>query len=101
MLERARLEFKEELGATANGAWIDLGSVKQKGGKLVHAWAFEGELEGEVISNTFTMEWPPRSGTLAEFPEIDRAEFFSITMARLKINPAQVAFLDRLEDSVA
>lgn len=96
---RARLEFEEELGIEPPGSeWIALGSVKQKGGKTVHAWAIEGELPAGfvVASNTFAMEWPPRSGRTQEFPEIDRAEFFPIEVAKEKINEAQVEFLDRL-----
>jgi predicted NUDIX family NTP pyrophosphohydrolase len=99
LLARAQLEFREELGMNPIAQdWIELGTVKQKGGKTVHAWAFEGELPSDfaVASNTFTMEWPPRSGRTQEFPEIDRAEFFPIEMAKEKINQAQVAFLDRL-----
>jgi predicted NUDIX family NTP pyrophosphohydrolase len=97
--DRARVEFKEELGiepAAAN--WIELGTVKQKGGKTVHAWAFEGDLPEDfaIVSNTFSMEWPPRSGRTQEFPEIDRAEFFPIELAREKINQAQIGFLERL-----
>jgi predicted NUDIX family NTP pyrophosphohydrolase len=101
LLDRARREFEEELGVKPDGQWIDLGWIKQKGGKTVHAWAFEGELKGNVVSNTFVMEWPPGSGRLTEFPEIDRAEFFSIKAAALKINRAQIAFLDRLQESLA
>jgi len=98
LLERAQIEFEEELGIQPHGNWIELGSIKQKGGKTVHAWAFEGDLPNsfEFKSNTFEMEWPPRSGKLKQFPEIDRAEFFVEEVARRKINPAQVPFLDRL-----
>jgi len=99
LLVRAQLEFREELGVNPSASdWIELGTVKQKGGKTVHAWAFEGELPPDfvVASNTFTMEWPPRSGRTQEFPEIDRAEFFPIELAKEKINQAQVEFLDRL-----
>lgn len=99
LLSRARMEFREELGIeVAASNFIELGAVKQKGGKTVHAWAFEGDLPADfvVASNSFTMEWPPRSGRTQEFPEIDRAEFFSIEEARQKINPAQIDFLDRL-----
>jgi len=99
LLVRAQLEFREELGVNPSASdWIELGTVKQKGGKTVHAWAFEGELPPDfvVASNTFTMEWPPRSGRAQEFPEIDRAEFFPIELAKEKINQAQVEFLDRL-----
>jgi predicted NUDIX family NTP pyrophosphohydrolase len=101
MLARARIEFEEELGIPAPpGQPIELGSIKQKGGKIVHAWGIEGDLEENFkpVSNTFNIEWPPHSGRMSEFPEIDRAEFFSLPMARQKINSAQVAFLDRLSD---
>jgi predicted NUDIX family NTP pyrophosphohydrolase len=72
--------------------------VKQKGGKAVHAWAVEGDLDTTSIrSNTFKMEWPPKSGNQVEFPEVDRAAFFDLTTARKKINPAQVALLVEVE----
>jgi predicted NUDIX family NTP pyrophosphohydrolase len=99
LLERARIEFEEELGIRPSADWIPLGSVKQKGGKTVQAWAFEGDLPPnfECKSNLFEIEWPPRSGKRASFPEIDKAEFFPEELARKKINPAQVAFLTRLK----
>jgi predicted NUDIX family NTP pyrophosphohydrolase len=76
---------------------VELDDVKQKGGKVVTAWAAEGDLDADAVrSNTFTMEWPPRSGRTAEFPEIDRAGWFGIDEAREKLNPAQAEFLDRL-----
>jgi predicted NUDIX family NTP pyrophosphohydrolase len=98
LLERARIEFKEELGVAAVGNWMDLGSVKQKGGKTVYAWAFAGDLEDDFkpVSNTFEIEWPPRSGKVQRFPEVDRASFFAIADAKQKINGAQTVFLDRL-----
>src|SRR2546423_1811190 len=79
LLTRAQTEFEEELGVAPHGEWIDLGSVKQKGGKTVHAWAFEGDLPNDFVlkSNTFEVEWPPRSARMQTFPEVDRAEFFS------------------------
>jgi predicted NUDIX family NTP pyrophosphohydrolase len=91
-------EFEEELGVgLPPGELAELGSVKQKGGKVVTAWAAEGDLDaGAVTSNTFTMEWPPRSGRTAEFPEIDRAGWFEIGTAREKLVPAQTEFLERL-----
>jgi predicted NUDIX family NTP pyrophosphohydrolase len=101
----ARREFLEEtgtdLGACATGEPIDLGTVTQRGGKVVRAFAFEGDWpEGaEVRSNTFSLEWPRGSGTIREFPEVDRAGFFSLAEARRRINPAQAAFLDRLLDA--
>ena len=87
-----------ELGVRLAGEFIELGSIKQKGGKTVYAWAIEGDLPDDfkLKSNTFEIEWPPRSGKRKEFPEIDRAAFFSDEVARQKINPAQIPFLDRL-----
>jgi predicted NUDIX family NTP pyrophosphohydrolase len=98
----ARREFEEELGTYPEGELIPLGEVRQKAGKVVHAWALEGDLDiAKIRSNTFQMEWPPRSGKMQEFPEIDRAEFFSLDEARKKINPAQAEFIDRLERILA
>src|SRR3954454_7107077 len=89
LLETARREFEEEIGLRPSGPFVALTSVKQSGGKTVHAWAFEGDCEPTtVVSNTFTMEWPPRSGQQVEFPEIDRCDFFDIGEARDKVNPA-------------
>jgi predicted NUDIX family NTP pyrophosphohydrolase len=103
LLARAKIEFEEEIGIKASGNFLPLGSIKQKGGKTVHGWAFEGDLPQnfEVISNLFEVEWPPRSGKVKEFPEVDRAEFFANEIARRKINPAQIPFLDRLHDALA
>ncbi len=103
LLMRAQIEFEEELGIKPSGNWIALGSVKQKGGKTVHAWAFEGNLPDsfKLNSNTFEMEWPPRSGRLNQFPEVDRAEFFIDEVARRKINPAQSVFLERLGAAIS
>jgi predicted NUDIX family NTP pyrophosphohydrolase len=100
LLTRAQIEFEEEVGFRPHGNWIELGSIKQKGGKTVHAWAFEGDLTDsfKLKSNTFEIEWPPRSGKLKQFPEIDRAEFFGEEVARRKINPAQIILLDRLRE---
>jgi predicted NUDIX family NTP pyrophosphohydrolase len=99
----ARREFQEELGVAApEGPFEDLGEVRQKSGKLVHAWAAAGELDPDAIeSNTCEIEWPPRSGRRIEIPEVDRAEWFSLERAREKINPAQVALLERLERVIA
>jgi len=98
LLRRAQIEFEEELGIKPSGEWIELGSIKQKGGKTVHAWAFEGDLPDsfKLRSNTFEMEWPPHSGKQQKFSEIDQAAFFSEEVARRKINSAQVILLDRL-----
>lgn len=98
LLAAARREFAEELGVTANGPFRALTPVKQKAGKVVHAWLFEGDLDPAAVkSNTFTIEWPPRCGKQAEFPEIDRAEFFPPDVARTKINPAQIPLIDEAE----
>lgn len=100
LLSRAQTEFEEEMGIRPSGDWIPLGSVKQKGGKTVHAWGFEGDLPEhfELKSNLFEMEWPPRSGKRQTFPEIDQADFLPEELARRKINPAQVLLLDRLHE---
>jgi predicted NUDIX family NTP pyrophosphohydrolase len=96
-------EFEEETGsALPPGELIELGDVKQKGGKVVTAWAAEGDLDAEAVrSNTFTMEWPPRSGRTAEFPEIDRASWFSADEAREKLVSAQAELVDRLLERLA
>ena len=98
LLTRAKREFEEEIGLGLDGTFVSLGSIKQKGGKAVHAWAVEGDLppDYQFKSNSFEMEWPPHSGRRQTFPEIDRAEFFSEPAARRKMNPAQAEFLDRL-----
>jgi predicted NUDIX family NTP pyrophosphohydrolase len=93
----AKRELQEEIGIVANATrYLALGSVRQKGGKTVHCWACEGDWDGTLVSNTFEMEWPPRSGKMRSFPEVDRAAFFSIAEARAKLNPAQAEFLARL-----
>jgi predicted NUDIX family NTP pyrophosphohydrolase len=96
-------EFEEETGtALSPPELIELGSVRQKGGKVVSAWAAEGDLDAEAVrSNTFTMEWPPRSGRTAEFPEIDRAAWFAPEAARTKLVQAQADFLDRLLERIS
>ncbi len=101
-LAAAYREFAEELGsAPPDGDPLPLGEIRQKGGKLVTAWAVEGDLDPTlVVSNLFTMTWPPRSGRLQEFPEIDRAQWFGVEVARAKILPAQEPFLDRLVDAL-
>ena len=98
-LDCARREFEEETGAAlAAEELLDLGDVRLKSGKIVSAWAAAGDLDaGAVRSNTFEMEWPPRSGRRQSFPEVDRAEWFDLAVARGKLNPAQSEFVDRLE----
>lgn len=99
-LSTAKREFEEELGFPPQGELIPLGSVTLKSGKVVRAWAFEGDCDPKAIkSNTFTVEWPPRSGRRQEFPEVDRAGFFSLEEARKKINPGLAELLDRLRGS--
>jgi predicted NUDIX family NTP pyrophosphohydrolase len=98
-LEGARREFQEEVGIAPSGPFLPLTPVQQKGGKWVHAWAFAGDCEPTAsVSNTFTMEWPPRSGRLVEFPEVDRAEFWDAATARRKLNARQVPLIDELEE---
>lgn len=98
-LTAAIREFKEETGVVAHGNFIELEPVRQAGGKTILAWAFEGEFDPSALkSNTFSMEWPPRSGQLREFPEVDRAEWFSVIDARRKLNAAQAGLLDQLID---
>ncbi len=96
----ARREFAEELGQPPpDGELKPLGSVRQPGGKIVHAWAVRGDLDmSRVNSVTFAMEWPPKSGRMQDFPEVDRAGWFGLAEARRKILAAQGAFLDRLEE---
>jgi len=93
-------ELAEETGLRLDGEaeLADLGEIRQKAGKVVRAWAAEGDLDpAGLVSNTFELEWPPRSGRRKSFPEVDRAGWFSLTEAREKLLPAQVPFLDRLE----
>jgi len=101
-IDVARREFHEELGAPAPpGEVIPLGAVRQAGGKTVHAWAVPGDLDvTRTTSNTFELEWPPRSAKMQTFPEIDRAAWFDLDTARRKVLPAQRAFIDRLEEQL-
>jgi predicted NUDIX family NTP pyrophosphohydrolase len=97
-LEAARREFEEETGFPAAGHFRPLTPIRQPSGKMVHAWAFEGDCDPSAIkSNTFSMEWPPRSGKYQEFPEVDRAEWFTIEAAKDKILKGQGGFLDELQ----
>ena len=98
LLTRARREFAEETGFVLSGAFRPLAPIRQSGGKIVHAWAVEGDCDAAAIrSNSFELEWPPRSGGLRSFPEVDRAGWFALPLARDKINPAQRALIDELE----
>jgi predicted NUDIX family NTP pyrophosphohydrolase len=96
-LAAAKREFQEETGLAPGAELLALGSVKHKSGKKVSAWAFEGDCDPSALrSNTFQMEWPPRSGKTREFPEIDRAAFFTIEAARESMHPAEFEFVTRL-----
>ena len=98
LLRRAQVEFEEEVGFVPQGNFVGLGAIRQKGGKIVHAWAVEGDLPDDFTarSNTFELEWPPHSGQVQSFPEVDRAEFFGERIAREKIKAAQIELIDRL-----
>jgi predicted NUDIX family NTP pyrophosphohydrolase len=97
-LSAARREFEEETGGTPEGPFVALDPVRQPSGKVVCVWAAEGEFDvSRLVSNLFEMEWPPRSGRRMEFPEVDRAGWFTVDAARRKIVPGQAAFLDQLQ----
>jgi predicted NUDIX family NTP pyrophosphohydrolase len=96
-LAAARREFLEEVGQAVDGAFIALTPVKQRGGKVVHAWAVEGQVDASAVkSNMFEMEWPPRSGRTASFPEVDRGQWFPLAEALRRILPAQAPILQEL-----
>jgi predicted NUDIX family NTP pyrophosphohydrolase len=101
-LAAAKREFEEETGIVPGGEFIPLRPCRQAGGKVVHAWAFEGDCDpGTIVSNTFVMEWPPGSGRRRTFPEVDRAAWFPLEAARQKLLKGQVAFLDQLAEQLA
>jgi predicted NUDIX family NTP pyrophosphohydrolase len=102
-LSVAEREFEEELGRTPPaGARRDLGELDQSSAKRVHVWAIEGDVDAQhITSNTFDIEWPPKSGTMVSFPEVDRAAWFSLPEANVKLLVGQVGFLDRLTDSLS
>ena len=98
LLLTAQREFEEETSFVPDGDFIPLKPIKQKGGKIVHAWAFEGDCDPSAIkSNSFTIEWPPKSGREMQFPEVDRVEFFDLETARKKIKWGQDGLIDELE----
>ena len=100
-LAAARREFEEETGIPATGNFIELGELRQPGGKVVSAWAFEGDCDPKDLrSNTFTLEWPPKSGRQMEFPEVDRGSWYSVEEARRRLTPGQIIFVDRLLQKV-
>ena len=101
-LDAAKREFEEETGFTLEGDFISLDDLKQSSMKIVHAWTIEGDCHAAKIkSNTFSMEWPPRSGKQQEFPEVDRAEWFDIETAKIKLLKGQTPFLDKLLEKLA
>jgi predicted NUDIX family NTP pyrophosphohydrolase len=96
-LEAAKREFEEETGISVSGTFIPLVPIKQSGGKIIHIWAVEGDCDpAKIRSNTFMLEWPPRSGKQQAFPEIDRAEWFSLDVAREKVTKGQRGFIEQL-----
>ena len=98
-LAAAVREFEEETGTKLSGDFIGLTPIVQKAGKQVHAWAIEGDIDADnITSNSFKVEWPPRSGKWKTFPEVDKAGWFDVTTAKEKINPAQSSFIDELID---
>jgi predicted NUDIX family NTP pyrophosphohydrolase len=98
LLDCARREFREETGFDLDGAFAPLPPARQAGGKLVHGWAVEGDCDAAAVtSNSFSLEWPPRSGRRQDFPEIDRAQWFGLAAAREKLNRGQLPLLDALE----
>lgn len=101
-LGAAKREFQEETGLIPAGTFQPLKPIRQGGGKIVHAWASQCNVDsGAVKSNTFSMEWPPRSGTMQEFPEIDRASWFEVAAAKQKILKGQLGLLEQLEEMLA
>jgi predicted NUDIX family NTP pyrophosphohydrolase len=103
LLDAAQREFEEEVGIKPHGPYFELGSIRQKGGKIVHAWAFEGQWDESrpIRSNTFEMSWPPYSGRMTRFPEVDRAAFYPLPEARKKLKGTQCPLLERLEALLA
>lgn len=98
-LDCAKREFEEETGMRPEGEFLPLGSVKQKSGKTIHAWAFAGDCDADAVkSNTFTIEWPPKSGKMREFPEVDRAGFFTVAQAKAKMHPVEFPLIVRLQE---
>ena len=102
LLDAAVREFEEETGIKPRGPYLELGSITQKGGKVVHGWAFKGDHDSSqpIRSNSFEMQWPPKSGRVQSFPEVDRAEFFSLCEGKKKLREAQWSLVERLISSL-
>lgn len=100
LMQAAQREFLEETGLRSTAPFYDIGTVKQKGGKVVHGWAFRGSWDPEsgITCNNFSLEWPPRSGRMMDFPEVDKARWMEYGEAVRMINPAQIPFLDRTKE---
>jgi predicted NUDIX family NTP pyrophosphohydrolase len=100
-LPAAKREFYEETGFSVDGVFVPLGELKQPGGKVVTAWGLENDLDASLVrSNAFSLEWPPRSGRMRQFPEVDRAGWFTVALARRKILKGQTGFIDRLVSEI-
>lgn len=101
-LAAARREVREETGLTLDGAFLELTPRRQPGGKIVHVWALEADCDpADLVSNSFSLEWPPKSGRLQEFPEVDRAQWFDLSGAREMIHKGQIGFLDEFEERLS
>jgi predicted NUDIX family NTP pyrophosphohydrolase len=97
-LVAARREFEEETGVMISGNFIELSPIKQKSGKIIYAWAVEGDIDpSAIVSNLFTVEWPPKTGRMQQFPEVDKGDWFEEDEAKEKINPGQIALIDELK----
>ena len=101
-LATARREFREETGFCAEGEFLQLGQLRQHSGKIVHAWALQMDLDASLLkSNTFSLEWPTGSGSICDYPEVDKGAWFALAIARQKLFPGQEPFLDRLLEQLA
>jgi len=100
-LDTAKREFREETGFEVDGEFIDLGELSQSGNRIVHIWALEKDLDiTNIVSNTFTLQWPKNSGKIQEYPEVDKAGWFDIELSKKKIRKGQMGFIDKLMDAI-
>lgn len=100
-LDTAKREFKEETGFGVDGEFIDLGELNQSGNRIVHIWALEKDLDiTNIVSNTFTLQWPKNSGKIQEYPEVDKAGWFDIELSKKKIRKGQMGFIDKLMNAI-